>query len=467
MLLALLSSATLATLTGAARDAAACGAGETQRYQSAYAIWCVDDGVWSSGQSAFQSTFFPYGDAVVQELETLFAVTPQGLPLIIEAMAPNGYAQTPPQCCGNGCDQNPCLGEAVTGDAYTGSAYGVTGFWGYLLTLHELVNQWTGYVSGGWPTDFWADHVSAFPNSMDWHIMETLGTKLSDANLTAASAAQKARFYPGGDSVDARVGMFDQIFDLPGMGYGGLSRIFALVQADSMSWDGLGVANPAQLRTEYVAAYLSLGPGQSVLPIFQAANVANGTPDGVSGDPTYAGTEADVDAIATAHCSIAAAAAQGASETSDQQALRSGAFAAVKAKGKCGAGCPVECGCKTSADECVAPWLADALADGGTLGTDAGSASSSGAGGSSSGSAGDGGYGGTSSGGSGGGSGGGGSGGSHDGGLGADGGGDGDGPSPGSSAGCGCRTLGGNGSSPALALGSFAMLALLRLRRRR
>ena len=206
LLATLLSSG---AFTGA-RDALACGPGETQQYQSAYTIWCVDDTVWASGQSAFQGTFFPYGDAVVKELESLFAVTPQGLPLIIEAVAPDGGAQTPPMCCGNGCDQNPCLGEAVTGDAYTGNAYGVQGFWGYLLTLHELVNQWTGYVSGGWPTDFWADHVSAFPNSMDWHIMATLGTQLGDANLTKASAAQKARFYPGGDSVDPRVGMFDQ-----------------------------------------------------------------------------------------------------------------------------------------------------------------------------------------------------------------------------------------------------------------
>jgi hypothetical protein len=437
------------------RDASACGPGETQQYQSQYAIWCVDDTVWSSGQTTFQSVFFPYGDAVVQELESLFAVTPQGLPLIIEAVAPDGGAQTPPMCCGNGCNQNPCIGEAVTGDAYTGNAYNVPGFWGYLLTLHELVNQWTGYVSGGWPTDFWADHVSAFPNSMDWHIMATLGTQLGDANLTAASAAQKQRFYPGGDSADPRVVMFDQIFDLPGMGYTGLSRVFRLVQHDAMSWDGLGVGNPAELRTEYVTAYLSLGAGQSVLPILQAASVGDGMPDGVSGDPTYTATEANVDAIATDHCSIAAAAAQGASESADRTSFTAGAFAAVQAKGKCGTGCPAECGCKGSTDECVAPWLADGAADGGALGVDSGAP-----GGSSGGSSG--------SSGSGGGSGSGVT--SHDAGTtGADAGGNGDtSPSggPSASSGCGCRAV--TASSPSGLVVSFlAGIALLRLRRRR
>lgn len=347
------------------RGAWACGPNETQQYASALTIWCIDDTVWANEQSAFQNTFFAYGDAVVEELESLFGVTPQGLPLIIEAVAPDGGAQTPPKCCGNGCNQNPCLGEAVTGDAYTNNAYNVQGFWGYLLTLHELVNQWTGYVSGGWPTDFWADHVSAFPNSMDWQIMAALGAKLNDANLTAASAAQKARFYPGGDSVDPRVPMFDQIFALPNMGFAGWTRIFGYVRGDAMSWDGLGAANPAELRTAYVVAYVSLGPGQSVLPILQSANVANGMPDGVQGDATYTVPESDVDAIASAHCAIAAASAQGLDVTTDQQLFLSGNFAAVTAAGACGTGCPSECGCKTTTNRCVAPWLADSVPDAG------------------------------------------------------------------------------------------------------
>jgi hypothetical protein len=344
----------LLTVSGYAADAFACGANETEAYKSAYTVWCIDSG--SAGGAQFPP-FFKYGDAVVQELEKLFAVTPTSmLPLTIEASAHfQGGAQTPSNCCG--------FGEGVSLDAYSGNSYGVDGFWGYLLTLHELVNQWTGLVSSGWPTDFWADHVSAFPNSMDWHIMQTLGNQLGQQNLVAASAAQKARFYPMGDSADPRVPMFDDIFALPSVGFDGLARVFALVQADHLSWDNLGVANPDPKRTEYVVAYLSLGAGKPVTSILQAAHVGDGTPDG-KGDPGYTLSESNVDAIANGHCAIAAAKAQGGSVSGDLGKLRSGDFSGITAAGKCGAGCPAECGCKSSTDRCVAPWLGDPKAGG-------------------------------------------------------------------------------------------------------
>jgi hypothetical protein len=207
--------------------------------------------------------------------------------------------------------------------------------------------------------------------------MATLGALDGDANLTKASAVQKARFYPGGDSVDPRVGMFDAIFAMPGVDYAGMSRIFSYVKGDQMSWDGLGVANPDQKRSEYVAAYLSLGVRSSVLPILESAHVCDGTSDGEN-DPAYTCEESNVDAIANAHCAIAAAAAGGADETADLAAFRAGKFENVTAPGSCGAGCPSECGCKSSTSRCVAPWLADALADGGAL--DAGEANDAGAG---------------------------------------------------------------------------------------
>ncbi len=339
----------------------ACSSTETQVYVSATTAWCVEGAVLSQ-YGTFPSAFFAYGDKVIETLTALFDVPAQGV-YTFEASVPNGGAHTGSECCG--------LGVTVTGDAFYGSAYGATGFWGYLLSLHETINDWTGQVSSGWPTDFWADHVSAFPNSMDWHVMATIGQANGDANLTAASAAQKARFYPGGDSADPRVPMFDTIFAMPDVGYPGYGRIFGWVQADGLSWDGLGVANPDEKRSEYVAAYLSLGARRSVLPVLQGAGVCSGQPDGQN-DPTYTCAEANVDAIATAHCAIAAAAAQGSDETADLQALRGGNYAAVAAKGRCGAGCPAECGCKSTTDACVAPWLADELPDGGPLDAGAG-----------------------------------------------------------------------------------------------
>lgn len=409
-----------------AASAYACSATQTEVYHSAKTTWCVEKAIITEF-GAFPTPFFAFGDSVVDQLVTLFEVPAAGV-YTFEASLQTGGAHTGSECCG--------LGVTVTGDAFYNDAYGAVGFWGYLLSLHEMINDFTGQVSGGWPTDFWADHISAFPNSMDWHIMETLGNKNNDPNLKLAAAAQKKRFYPGGDSADPRVPMFDQIFDLPNYGYPGLSRVFGYVEGDKLSWDGLGVPNPDQKRTEYVMAYLSLGAGKPVTPIMQAAHVGDNTPNG-AGDPPYTVSQANIDAIATAHCAILAATNQGSDEAASKKALRDGDYAGVTAAGKCGAGCPSECGCKSSTNLCVAPWLGDVPA------TTSSSVSSSGS------SGGEGGSGGKS--GGAGGSGGSGSGSGED------------------SSGCGCR-VGGDSSSGdsrlASLLAASAFLALARARRR-
>jgi MYXO-CTERM domain-containing protein len=443
-----------------------CCSGFTQQCAGTKSMWCVQNG---APAGTLPSAFCPYGDEVVSELETLFNIqAPQTFEFDV-LWPPTGGAQTPTEC--------GTFGNAVTGDAFTNVSYGVTGFYGYLLSLHEAINQWTGLSTPGWPTDYWADHVSAFPNEMDWRIMGTLGASLSDANLVAASPAQKARFWPGGDSEDSRVQMFDNMFILPNMGdgYQGFSRIFSYVQGDALNWNNLALngANPDERRSEYVAAYLSLGAGQSVLPIMQTPSagyssttswpVCDGAWDGVSGDPnpSYTCSEANIDAIATAHCAIAA----NGKPAADLASLQAGNYAAVKS-GPCGATCPSECGCKTATNECVAPWLGDATtkdagggAEGGT-GDGGGSGSGSGGGGSSGGGLGLSDDGGTS--GSGGGS----------GGSTAAGGDAGNGESPGGSAssGCGCMTVGSSGGSsrvPGLFVGAaLAVLVFVRRRRR-
>src|SRR6266702_905686 len=202
-------AAALAIVSAPAADAHACSASQTEVYRSSKSVWCVEKSIVKA-HGAFPTSFFPFGDEVVDELVFVFKVPAEGI-YTFEASVESGGAHTGSECCG--------LGVTVTGDAFYNNAYGATGFWGYLLALHEMINDFTGQVSNGWPTDFWADHVSAFPNSMDWHIMETLGTKDNDPNLSKAAVAQKARFYPGGDSVDPRVPMFDQIFALPNMGF--------------------------------------------------------------------------------------------------------------------------------------------------------------------------------------------------------------------------------------------------------
>jgi MYXO-CTERM domain-containing protein len=344
----------------ASKAEAACCSGFTQQCAGTKSVWCVQD---AAPAGTLPNAFCAYGDQVVTELETLFNVPAPGTFEFDVEWPANGGAHTGTDCS--------TFGDGVTGDAFTNNSYGVTGFYGYLLALHEAINDWTGLSSGGWPTDYWADHVSGFPNEMDWRIMGTLGASLSDTNLQAASVAQKARFWPGGDSEDSRVQMFDDIFTLPKMGdgYDGFKRIFSYVQGDKISWDSVANngANPDQRRSEYVAAYLSLGAGESVLPIQQTPHagyaadkswkVCNGQWDGQSGDPnpSYTCSEANIDAIATAHCSIAA----NGNPSADLSQLQAGTFSGIKS-GPCGSTCPSECACKTSTNECVAPWLGDA-----------------------------------------------------------------------------------------------------------
>jgi MYXO-CTERM domain-containing protein len=311
--------------------------------------WCIQNTV-PTGQAALPQEFCAFGDKVVNTLETLFNIK---APEIFEFQldTATGGAHT-----GTSCGR---LGDGVAYDAFVGSAYGATGFWGYLLALHEAINDWTGMSSSGWPTDWWADHQSAFPNLMDFHIMNTIGAENNDQNLIKAAAAQKKRFYPNGDSADAKVVALDNVFGMMpgGDGYAGFAHMFAMQSGDGVKWDNLGVPNPSVKRSEYVVAYMSLAAGVSTLKTLQGpganngGNICNNTPDGTPSDTPYTCSQANIDAIATAHCAIIA----NGKKAADLTTFRGGTYATI-ASGPCGATCPSECGCD-SASHCVAPWL--------------------------------------------------------------------------------------------------------------
>jgi hypothetical protein len=335
--------------------------------------WCIQNTA-PTGQASLPASFCPYGDKVISTLEELFNIQAPGT-FEFELDTKTGGAHT-----GTACQ---ALGDGVAYDAFSGAAYGATDFWGYLLSMHEAINDWTGMSSSGWPTDWWADHQSAFPNLMDFHIMNTIGVANNDQNLITAAAAQKKRFYPGGDTADAKVVALDNVFALmpAGDGFKGFSHLFAMQKGDGVSWDGLGVPNPNVKRSEYVVAYMSLATGQSVLKTLQGpglnggGKICNGTSDGMAGDAPYTCSDANVTAIATAHC---AANANG-KKAADMQALRAGNYANVPS-GPCGATCPSECGCDAQ-NHCVAAWVATPTAPGtaGASGDDAGASGAAGA----------------------------------------------------------------------------------------
>jgi MYXO-CTERM domain-containing protein len=205
---------------------------------------------------------------------------------------------------------------------------------------------------------------------MDFHIMETLGTKNNDQNLLDAAAAQKERFYPDGDSADPKVVALDNVFAIMpnGDGYAGFSKMFALQSGDGVRWDGLGVPNPDVKRSEYVVAYMSLAARQQVLGILQGpganggGGICNNDPDSSPGDDPYLCSEDNINEIATAHCSIAA----NGKPSDDLDAFRSGDYANIPS-GPCGGSCPSECGCDAM-NNCVPIWLA-ADGTGGATGT--------------------------------------------------------------------------------------------------
>ncbi|HVZ73071.1 MAG TPA: hypothetical protein VHJ20_11900 [Polyangia bacterium] len=323
--------------------------------------WCIQDTA-PTGQAALPKAFCAYGDKVVTTLESVFNIkAPDVFEFELDTQTGGAHTGT---ACGH-------LGDGVAYDAFVGKAYGATSFWGYLLSLHEAINDWTGMSSSGWPTDWWADHQSAFPNLMDFHVMNTIGVANADQNLITSAAAQKKRFYPGGDSADAKVVALDNVYlAMPnGDGYAGFSHLFAMQSGMGVKWDNLGVPNPDVKRSEYVAAYMSLAMGKPALPLLQGpgtnggGKICNDTPDGTPTDKPYTCSEDVIDAIANAHCGASA----NGKKAADMQALRSGNYAAV-ASGPCGATCPSECGCSAN-NHCVAAWLAaNATPTGGTSG---------------------------------------------------------------------------------------------------
>ncbi len=349
---------TLSPVSPKSPPSSACGTANgvlyNRVYSSTLSTWCVDASFWPANQAAI-SRFFSYGDAVIAQDIKLFKNQPQGLPFVFQVSKPTGFAST-------GTDFGP-LGDTVTGDAFSNSYTDpvthqtIPGFWGYLLTLHESVNVFTGLVSGGWPTDWWADHRSPFPNAMDEEFMRSIGKAQNNPTLLAAADAHHERFAdPKQPGYDAETAMFVNFYNQFG-GFPPFATTFQLVQEDGLEWETVNPGSPGNQNhgerlSEYVIAYLQLGfhTTSDLTPTFIAAGV--GTKDPAI--PAYTPLAANVEAIANAHCSIEAARGAGVDVSAQLSALQHGDFQNAKATGGTAATCPSECSVK--AGQCVAPW---------------------------------------------------------------------------------------------------------------
>jgi hypothetical protein len=143
---------------------------------------------------------------------------------------------------------NPGIG--VSYDAFFNTDGGIKGFWAYAIITHEMVNLFTGQtVSGGWPVDWWADHVSPFPKMTAVQIEYALRP---DVAVRHAAQAQGPLDW-----------MFLRLKDQ--FGWGMFRKAFRAAIEDGVNWSQIG-ENPSALLTNYVCAYLQLGAPESLHP---------------------------------------------------------------------------------------------------------------------------------------------------------------------------------------------------------
>jgi hypothetical protein len=229
-----------------------------------------------------------------------------------------------------------------------------------LAPLHESFNLLTGQVSSGWPTDWWADDQSPFPNAMDIAVLHYLGSISNNQTLLNASAAQRDRYYvKSQSSYDPRVVMFGTFLNSYA-GFAAYAKTFELVRQDQLNWVTVAQDpnytpdhNYSALLSEYVIAYLSLGFGAKadLTQTFVNAGVGKYDQNGIA---PYTVSSATVKAIGNAHCSIRAAAGGHVNVSAELAALRAGNYANATATGGSVATCPSEC--TWSQDQCVAKW---------------------------------------------------------------------------------------------------------------
>ena len=330
-----------------------------QVYASPYARWCVDETIWSANAAAM-APFFTYYDVVVNTLSGQFEVSmPQPVTLEITSSTAGTFCACGP-LFGNafGLKMGANLFSSSFANPKTGQV--IPGFWGLLAPLHESFNYLTGQVSPNWPTDWWADDVSPFPNTMDIEVLHYLGNTSGNQNLLNASAAQQERFYDQSQpSYDARVVMFGNFFGSYG-GFTAFARMFKLVRQDQLVWTTVAQC-PActsdhyysALLSEYVIAYLSMSFGTTtdLTQTFVQAGVGKYDQNGVM---PYAVSSDAVKAIGNAHCSIRAAAGASVNISAQLAALQAGNYASAMAAGGSSATCPSECA--WTRNRCVAKW---------------------------------------------------------------------------------------------------------------
>jgi hypothetical protein len=319
-------------------------------YDSGSTRWCVDRDFWYANKSSFDQ-FYTHGDALYVKLQNLFS-NKTGQKFNFEVHDDGGEGGATGSRFGFGDNFSGGVIIDTFRDPVSNAV--VPGFWGYLFPLHEAINVFTGQVSGGWPTDWWADHRSPFPNSWDWIVLKTMGTEQKNQKLLAASAAQHNRFGVSGvGSYDSEVAMFDKIYTDYG-GYVPFQRAFALIKQDGLDWGKISPTNGTALLSAYVIAYLQLGM-RTTTDLTKSLFTAYGVGKMDTAISAYTVDPAMVRDIGRAHCSIRGAAAAGTNVSTRLANLQKGAYSAALGSSGTQTTCPAECQWTPSAG-CTTKW---------------------------------------------------------------------------------------------------------------
>lgn len=238
-----LRCAVLATLVSIAGFAGAQNPKFVKIHEGAHWTWYARSDQFQAHEADIRAQY-DYADHAFEALEDAWGLKPKEsrYNLLVMDHPGGGFA------AGDISEVHGLTGKNSPGigcsyDAFYNVAHGVKAYWAPVLITHEMVNLFTGaIVSGGWPTDWWADDRSPFPYMTSVEIEFRLVPQIGVYHLA--------------ESNDPQIKMFRRMKDQ--YGWEMFKRAFQMAIEDGIDWSRVGGDPSAQL-TNYVAAYLEMG----------------------------------------------------------------------------------------------------------------------------------------------------------------------------------------------------------------
>ncbi|HPF38267.1 MAG TPA: hypothetical protein P5081_11295 [Phycisphaerae bacterium] len=213
-----------------------------QVHEGRHWIWCVREDHFKAHQKDYEA-LYEYADQAFDHLCACWGITPERTKYYLLAWPKTGggfavgdigeLKHLPG-------DNHPGIG--ISYDLFYETDQGVKGWWAVAIITHEMTNLVLGQtVSGGWPVDWWANHISPFPKMTAVQIELSLRPDVGVGHARQLQSPQDR--------------MFAELKDQ--FGWSLFRRAFEAAREDGINWDRIG-ENPSALRTNYVCAYLQL-----------------------------------------------------------------------------------------------------------------------------------------------------------------------------------------------------------------